>query len=202
MDSLPIVDIVIGVILIWGAISGFRKGLILSLASFVAIIAGALAAYYGSDAIAAQLVGKVDWSQKQIAVASFAIAFIGVVLLVHLLAKMLGKILDLVALGFVNKISGAVFGALKNALLLTFLIFGLKGFGNWIPEDLDDDCVIYPAVESIAPLVLPYWEDFREKTDLELLKEKIEETVEDAKEKVDEVKDEVKDELERLEGAE
>jgi membrane protein required for colicin V production len=172
MDSLPIVDIVIGVILIWGAISGFRKGLISSLASFVAIIAGALAAYYGSDAIAAQLVGKVDWSQKQIAVASFAIAFLGVVLLVHLLAKMLGKILDLVALGFVNKISGAVFGALKNALLITFLIFGLKGFGNWIPEDLDDDCVIYPAVESIAPLVLPYWEDLGRKLTSNSLKRK------------------------------
>ncbi|PCJ80767.1 MAG: hypothetical protein COA49_08030 [Bacteroidetes bacterium] len=188
MDSLPIIDIVLIIILIWGGISGFRKGLILSLASFVAIIAGALAAYYGSDAIAVELVTEVDWSQKQIAVASFAIAFLGVVLLVHLLAKVLEKALDIVALGFVNKISGAIFGMAKNALLLTFVIFGLKGLGDYIPEDVDEECVVYPVVESIAPLVLPYWDDFKEKTDLENLKDRIEDKVDDVKEKLEPLK--------------
>jgi uncharacterized membrane protein required for colicin V production len=43
MDSLPlpITDIILIVILIWGAIAGFKKGLILTLASFIAIIVGA-----------------------------------------------------------------------------------------------------------------------------------------------------------------
>ena len=130
MESLQLIDIGLGIILIWGAITGFKKGLILSLASFVAIIAGALAAYYGSEAIATALASEVNWSSKQIAVASFAIAFIGVVFIVHVLARILEKSLDLVALGFANKLSGAIFGMAKNALLLTFIIFGIKGIGG------------------------------------------------------------------------
>ena len=123
MESLQLLDIGLGVILIWGAITGFKKGLILSLASFVAIIAGALAAYYGSEAIAIALASEVDWSSKKIAVAAFAIAFVGVVFIVHVLARILEKFLDLVALGFANKLSGAIFGMAKNALLMTFIIF-------------------------------------------------------------------------------
>ena len=190
MDSLPlpITDIILVVILIWGAIAGFKKGLILTLASFIAIIAGALAAYYGADVIASELSLKVDWSEKQIAVASFAIVFLAVVLAVHILARVLEGSLKLVALGIANKIAGAVFGIAKNALILTFIIFGMKGFGQGLlPENATDECVIYPVVESIAPLVLPYWEDFYETTDLERLEEQLKENIDKAKDKIEDV---------------
>ena len=190
MDSLPlpITDIILIVILIWGAIAGFKKGLILTLASFIAIIAGALAAYYGADVIASELSLKVDWSEKQIAVASFAIVFLAVVLTVHILARVLEGTLKLVALGTANKIAGAVFGIAKNALILTFIIFGMKGFGQGLlPENATDECVIYPVVESIAPLVLPYWEDFYETTDLERLEEQLKENIDKAKDKIEDV---------------
>ena len=190
MDSLPlpITDIILIAILIWGAITGFKKGLVLTLASFVAIIAGALAAYYGADAIAAELSLKVDWSEKQIAVSSFAIVFIAVVLAVHILARVLEGALKLVALGLANKLSGAVFGIAKNALILTFIIFGMKGFGQGLlPENATDECVVYPVVESIAPLVLPYWKDFYETTNLERLEDQVKENIEKAKEKIEDV---------------
>ena len=190
MDSLPlpITDIILIVILIWGAIAGFKKGLILTLASFIAIIAGALAAYYGADVIASELSLKVDWSEKQIAVASFAIVFLAVVLAVHILARVLEGTLKLVALGIANKIAGAVFGIAKNALILTFIIFGIKGFGQGLlPENATDECVIYPVVESIAPLVLPYWEDFYETTDLERLEEQLKGNIDKAKDKIEDV---------------
>ena len=190
MDSLPlpITDIILIVILIWGAIAGLKKGLILTLASFIAIIAGALAAYYGADAIASELSLKVDWSEKQIAVASFAITFLAVVLIVRLLASILERTLKLVALGLANKLSGAVFGIAKNALILTFIIFGMKGFGQGLlPENATDECVVYPVVESIAPLVLPYWKDFYETTNLERLEDQVKENIEKAKEKIEDV---------------
>jgi membrane protein required for colicin V production len=190
MDSLPlpITDIILIVILIWGAIAGFKKGLILTLASFIAIIAGALAAYYGADVIASELSLKVDWSEKQIAVASFAIVFLAVVLTVHILARVLEGTLKLVALGIANKIAGAVFGIAKNALILTFIIFGMKGFGQGLlPENATGECVIYPVVESIAPLVLPYWEDFYETTDLERLEEQLKGNIDKAKDKIEDV---------------
>ena len=196
MESSQLIDIILGIILIWGAFMGFKKGLILSLASFIAIVAGALAAYYGSEAIAIALASHVDWSSQKVAVASFAIAFIAVVLIVHLLARILEKFIDLLALGLANKLSGALFGMAKNALLLTFIIFGIKGFGGkYIPESVEKNCVIFPVVESIAPLVLPYWKDWSEKTDLEKLEEKANKKIKDAKEKLIETKGEIEDKL-------
>jgi len=196
MESSQLIDIVLGIILIWGAYSGFKKGFILSMASFVAIVAGAIAAYYGSEAIATLLASEVDWSSQKIAVASFAIAFIAVVLIVHVLARILEKFIDLLALGLANKLSGAVFGMAKNALLLTFIIFGIKGFGGkHIPESVDENCVIFPVVESIAPLVLPYWKDWSEKNDLEELEEKANEKLKEAKEKLLETKGKIEDKL-------
>ena len=192
MDSLPltIVDIILIVILIWGAITGFKKGLILTLASFIAIIAGALAAYYGADAIATELSGELDWTEKQIAVTSFALVFLCVVFLVYMLARVLEGILKLVALGIPNKIAGALFGIAKNALILTFIIFGVKGFGgSLIPDNTSEGCVVFPVIESIAPLVLPFWEDFTEKTDLEKLEENLKDKIDDVKDKIEDVKD-------------
>ena len=119
---LPIIDIILIVILFWGAISGFKKGLVLTLASFVAIIAGALSAYYGADAIASELSIKVDWSEKQIAIVSFTIVFLTVVVLVYMLARVIEGTLKLVALGLANRVAGAVFGIAKNALIMTFII--------------------------------------------------------------------------------
>jgi hypothetical protein len=84
----------------------------------------------------------------------------------------------------------------KNALLLTFIIFGIKGIGgNLIPEDIDNDCVIFPVVESIAPVVLPYWEDWTQKNDLDKFEEKINEKIEKAKEKLEDAKEKVEDAL-------
>jgi len=186
---LPIIDIILIVILIWGAISGFKKGLVLTLASFVAIIAGALSAYYGADAIASELSIKVDWSEKQIAVVSFAIVFLAVVVMVYILARVIEGTLKLVALGFANRVAGAVFGIAKNALIITFIIFGIKGFGKGLlPENATDECVVYPVVESFAPFVLPYWEEMSETTDLEKLEEKVKGNIEKTKKKIEDLK--------------
>ena len=186
---LPIIDIILIVILIWGAISGFKKGLVLTLASFVAIIAGALSAYYGADAIASELSIKVDWSEKQIAVVSFAIVFLAVVVMVYILARVIEGTLKLVALGLANRVAGAVFGIAKNALIMTFIIFGIKGFGKGLlPENAADECVVYPVVESFAPFVLPYWEEMSETTDLEKLEEKVKENIEKTKQKIEDLK--------------
>jgi membrane protein required for colicin V production len=185
MESLPLplTDVILLVILLWGAWGGFKKGFIISVASFIAIIAGGLGAYYFSDVLGEWMSDHLSWTASQISVGSFAIAFIAVVIAVHLLAKALEKVLSLVALGFVNKIAGSALGLLKNALILSFIIYGLRGFNNMLPQDLAKDCVIFPCVESIAPAVIPYWEDLQEKTTFEEIKEKVEDKVEEVKEK-------------------
>ena len=87
--------------------------------------------------------------------------------------------LKLVALGLINKLGGAAFGLLKNATIFSLVIYGLSGFNGVLPEDLGEDCTVYPHVEAIAPAIMPYWEDLSSKTTLEKVEEKIEEKVEE-----------------------
>ena len=176
MESLPlpIADIIVLIILLTGSYFGFRKGFVVSIASCIAIIAGALGAYLFSDLMGDWLSSHLDWSSGQISVASFALTFIAVVAVVHLLAKTLESFLKMVALGLANKLAGAAFGALKNGLILSFILYGLSGFEELLPDDIGEDGIVYPCVESIAPAVLPYWEDFSNKTKLEEVGDKIE----------------------------
>ena len=186
MESLPlpIADIIVIIIMLTGAFTGFRKGFVVSIASCVAIIAGAMAAYFFSDYLGLYLSEYLNWSEGQIAVASFALIFILVVLGVHLLAKMLEGFLNLVALGMVNKLAGGVFGLLKNVLIISFIAYGLSGFDGLLSDDFGDDCIVYPHVESLAPAVLPYWEELKEKTTLKEIEETAEEKVEKEEKKV------------------
>tara|TARA_B100000427_G_scaffold326501_1_gene335292 strand:- start:444 stop:1007 length:564 start_codon:yes stop_codon:yes gene_type:complete len=180
MESLPlpIADIIVVIILIIGAFNGYRKGFIVSIASLLAIIAGGFGAYFLSDCMGIWLTSILDWTSGQIAVASFAITFILVVIGVHLLAKALEKFLKLVALGFINKIAGVALGILKNALIISFIIYGLSGF-NVLPKNFGEGCIVYPHIESLASEALKNWDEINDKSKLDEIEEKIENTIED-----------------------
>jgi len=63
-----------------------------------------------------------DIDQKYVAVIAFILTFIVVLFLVLAVGKVLEKFVNILLLGFLNKLTGAVFGILKGALLLSILI--------------------------------------------------------------------------------
>ena len=96
----------------------------------------------------------------------------------------------MVSLVLVNKLAGALFGSLKNALLLSFIIYGLSGFESLLPDDLGENCTVYPCVESLAPAVLPYLEDYKDKSKLEEVGDNIEDKIDGVSDKIeDKIKD-------------
>ena len=83
------------------------------------------------------------------------------VVTVHLLAKLLEKMLDLVALGLVNKLAGALFGLLKFALVLSFGVMLLNqwmGPRAWVPDSAQPSVMLGP-VEALAPALMPAFSD-------------------------------------------
>ena len=75
--------------------------------------------------------------------------------------KLLEKMLDLVALGLVNKLAGAVFGMLKFALVLSFAVMLLNqwfGAQAWVPKS-EHPSVLLGPVEAVAPALMPAFSD-------------------------------------------
>ncbi len=157
-DQIGALDAVLGVLLAWAMFNGFRKGLIIKVASIVALVAGIFAGFHFSSLAAEWLNDQFDWSTRTTEVSAFALTFIAVVVGVHFLAKVLERIVDLTALSLVNKLGGLLLGLVQTLFFLSALTFALDGvFGprKWLPEEHIERSVLYPRVETAIEYVVP-----------------------------------------------
>ena len=153
------IDIILSILLIYTAYKGYKKGLIYQAASLVALVLGIYGAIKFSDYTANLLTEKLDVTTQYLPLISFAITFIGIVILVHLLAGLTEKIMDAVAMGIANKILGLVFGILKSAFILSICLVIIVGFDkneHLISQEAKEKSLLFKPVYILAPTIFPY----------------------------------------------
>lgn len=116
------IDLILGCALAYGAIQGFRKGLLVELASMAALVLGLWGAFLLADWAKEILQDHLALNPAMLTAASYLVVFIGIVLSISILAKALTKIISLAALGLVNRLLGSAFGVLKMGLILSALL--------------------------------------------------------------------------------
>lgn len=155
---MNVIDILLGALLLFGLVRGLMKGLFVEVASLVALIAGVYGAIHFSNFAAEFLMQHLDWSEQTINLTAFAITFVIIVLAISLAGKALTKLADFAALGFLNKLLGAIFGVLKIGLILSVVLMVFSKMNKTIPfledEDLKDS-VLFEPVKSLAPMLFP-----------------------------------------------
>lgn len=177
-NQIGAVDVVLGIWLAWAMFNGFRKGLIIKVASIVALVLGIYAGFHFSSFAADLLNQQFDWSTRTTEVGAFGLTFLGVVLGVHFIAKLVEKIVDLTALSMLNKLGGLALGLVQTLFLLSALTYALDGvFGprQWLPEAQVEQSVLYPFVEDAIEYVVP---DMERSTQWEQLRERFEDGME------------------------
>jgi len=155
---MSVLDIILSVLLLFGLVRGFMKGLFVEVASLVALIAGIYGAIHFSYYAANILENKVNWDEKYINIAAFAITFVLIILIISLAGKALTKLADFAALGIINKLLGGVFGALKIGIILSIVLMIFSRMNKSIPffsEDELKSSILYEPVKTIAPLIFP-----------------------------------------------
>jgi len=155
---MAVIDIVLAVLLLFGLIRGFMKGLFVEMASLIALVAGVYGAMHFSDYAAQFLESRVEWDEKYVNIAAFAITFIIIVLVIALAGKALTKLADFAALGILNRLLGALFGLLKFGLILSVLLIVFDTMNASAPfatEEDKEDSVLYERVKGIAPMLFP-----------------------------------------------
>ena len=156
---MNIVDIILGIILLLAFISGFKKGLFVTLASLVGLIVGVFGAIYFSDFVGGYLSHWFDWSDKTTKLVSFVVTFSIIVIVISMAGKFLTKIADFAALGLLNKLFGGVFSTLQYAFIISifFMFFNSSNItGYVISEEKKSESALYAPVASLAPLVIPH----------------------------------------------
>lgn len=165
------IDIILGIFLIIGLVGGYRKGLLIEVASLIALIAGIYGAIHFSYIAGDHLKTKLDWSENYINLVAFVSTFAIIIIAVSLIGKVLTKIVDMAALGLLNRIAGAVFGALKFAVILgAVLIFFAKTNNKigFVSEENMTSSLLYEPIKGIGELVFDYVLDRSENTDIKL----------------------------------
>lgn len=146
-------DIVLGLLLLWGLWKGLTNGLLIEIASIIALIAGIYGAIHFSYIAGDYLSERMAWDEKIINIAALIITFILIVLVVHILGKILTKIIDFAMLGILNKIAGAIFGVLKVAVILGALLVFLERLNtnfDFPSQEMKVNSVLYAPLIDIG----------------------------------------------------
>jgi len=153
------IDIIILIAFAWAAYRGITKGFIIMAASLLALILGIWGAIRFSDLTTNLLVERLNMQTKYISIISFALTFIVIVIVVHLLGRLFDRLAQAAALGLVNRIAGLIFSLVKASFLISILLVVLNTIDKhipFIPEKHKQGSFLYAPLSKLAPAVFPY----------------------------------------------
>ncbi len=116
------IDFIILLFLFFGAYRGFSRGLIIEVATFLGLILGVCLAISHSSYTEGILRDFLNISSSYLSYIALAVTFIVVVVAVFIIGKVLTKIVDIIALGLLNKLLGTALGILKYFIIVCVLL--------------------------------------------------------------------------------
>ena len=129
---------------------GYFRGFIVAAFSVIAILLGILCALKLSQAFSSWLLERGYTTLGWAPIISYVVLFIGVVILVRIIAKLLEKAVEGLMLGIVNKILGGVLYAFLGVILWSsFLWIGSQM--HLITPEMIAGSKTYSFVSKIAP---------------------------------------------------
>jgi membrane protein required for colicin V production len=118
-----LIDILYVLVLIMAIFNGLRKGFVVGIFSFFAIIIGLAAALKLSVVVARYFEHNVASGTKWIPVLSFILVLITVIFLVGLLAKLIKKTLQFALLGWLDSLGGMILYIILYTIIFSILLF-------------------------------------------------------------------------------
>lgn len=151
------IDFILILALLWAGWKGFSRGLIIEIASVVALVLGTYAAFHFAH-FASDIIQKyVDMEPRVLDVLSFSVTFIFVMLAVILFGRVLERLANLIMLGLFNKVLGAALGILKVAMVMSVLMLILNMVDparKILSDEKRDESRLYTIIERIAPSIM------------------------------------------------
>lgn len=134
---------------------GYRKGVILAVFSIIALLAGMAAALKLSGTVAGWLFApqpRLAWWAPLLV---YLLVFFVVAFLVRIVGKVLQKSMEIVALGWFNRLSGALIYGLVWSMIVSVLLWLLTQMAVLSPETIASSHT-YPWLVSLAPEVMAF----------------------------------------------
>lgn len=156
---MTFIDIVLLLLLLFSAVSGYKNGLIRELTSLAAWILGVYLAVKFTQAFS-PLITPVPIHSPAIAkIVMFALIFVVVVVIVSFIGRFLQAFFEDLDLVFLIRLGGAFVSLCKSVFILSLLMVILHLSiikWNWPSEETRQESLLYQPIESVAPAVFVY----------------------------------------------
>lgn len=120
------IDYIILIVIAIFVIKGYKQGLIKQVMAFIGMAAGLVIAWKFYPVVSLYGV-KFGIPSTISMIISFALVFFVVLVISNLLGKFLHKALEIIFFGWLNRVTGAIFGLIEGVLLIA-IIFVLISF--------------------------------------------------------------------------
>jgi len=144
-------DIIIAIPILYFGYKGAVNGLVKEVLNIVGITLAIFLTFNYMDAFGDVITPFFEDKPEYIPFASGVILFLGTLILIGLIAYFTKKFLEAVKLGTVNRIFGALFGALKASMIVSSALLLISGF-NFPAEQTRENSFFYDTVIQVGPL--------------------------------------------------
>lgn len=155
---MAVTDIVILIVIGAGIVMGLMRGLIKQACAVVGLIAGLLVARALYGMVGEQLAPHIGTSVSVAQIISFVVIWAVVPTILMIAGMALTKVLEVAHLGIVNRLLGAVLGALLHVLFLGMLFKVIEYMDpdeKLIREKTKEESVFYNPVKETTGLFFP-----------------------------------------------
>ena len=136
------IDITLMVLIIIGAVIGYREGFLMELFSFLGIVLGVIGAFKLLGWAILLLTDNFNIDKKILPYVAFAVVFLAIVIVVRLIGNMIKLSIDKSFLGRVDQVAGAGLGLLKTAFMLSVVFWIVASLHYEIPAKYTDNSII------------------------------------------------------------
>ncbi|MDN4641153.1 MarP family serine protease [Agreia sp. PsM10] len=121
------IDVIVVIVLLAGAVAGYRMGLVRSLLGLVGVIAGGIGAYFAIPPVVAWI-SEPEWRIAGVIGTAFVLVTIGY-LLGATIGRVIGRGVDKAKLGFVDRLLGLVGSGIAAVLVVVTVASGVSTLG-------------------------------------------------------------------------
>lgn len=127
---------------------GFQRGLVEEVGRLVGLVLAVILADRLTPAVA--LILRME-NEMASTILAFAGIFIGTLVAMAILTRTVRSLVELVLLGWLDRIGGTVFGILKSLLVLGVLIYVLQNFGptRGLSQRMHEESAIFRQVVAV-----------------------------------------------------
>ena len=153
------VDVILLIPLLYGLVMGLYRGVVKEVGSIVSVVVGIYVARYWATDFSAVLQKWFDCSETVALPLAYGLLFILCVVGVQTVAYLLSKLLQMVKLGWINRLLGGLFGTFKWVLILSVIlnfIAMVSIFAPVLEKKSVQNSVLYRPIENVMGNVLPF----------------------------------------------